>query len=297
LEISDKEVKFRGNLVRIAYLDGEGYQFLEDPEDALDILRNSGARADLFTFIQRISEPAPKYSYPMEWDNMAVLRVTTFEHWMAHQLSSRVRSTVRKTAKDGIVTREVPFDDALIQGISEIYNEAPIRQGRRFHHYGTDLQSLRKMKATFLSRSIFIGAYFENKLIGFAKLVIDENQSQAGLMHILSMIRHRDKAPTNALIAQAVRSCAERAIPNLWYVNFHYGKKGHDSLAEFKRRNGFEKVDLPRYYVPLTSVGRVAIKLGLHHDLSEHIPNPAAAAFRRMRTRWYSKRFSGFEGG
>jgi hypothetical protein len=37
-------------------------------------------------------------------------------------------------------------------------------------------------------------------------------------MHILSMIRHREKAPTNALIAQAVRSCAERGIPYLWYA-------------------------------------------------------------------------------
>ena len=36
-------------------------------------------------------------------------------------------------------------------------------------------------------------------------------------MHILSMVSHRDKAPTNALIAQAVRSCADRSIPHLVY--------------------------------------------------------------------------------
>ena len=50
-------------------------------------------------------------------------------------------------------------------------------------------------------------------VIGFAKLVPDEDHQQAALMQILSMVSHRDKSPTNALIAQAVRSCAERRNP------------------------------------------------------------------------------------
>jgi hypothetical protein len=291
MQICGKEVLIKGKLIRIARLDGEGYQFLEDPEAAIESVRNSGVRIDLFTFIQRLSDTSPKYSYPMEWDNMAVLPVTTFEHWMAHQVSSRVRNTIRKTAKDGVVVREVPFDDALIRGISAIYNETPVRQGRRFPHYGIDLERLRRMKGTFLDRTTFIGAFFEGNLIGFVKLVTDENQSQAGLMHILSMIRHRDKAPTNALIAQAVRSCADRGIPHLWYVKFYYGKKGHDSLAEFKRRNGFRRVELPRYYVPLTFAGRMAFQLGLHHGFVEQMPEPLAATYRRVRSFWYAKKF------
>ena len=225
MEISGNELRIEGRLIRIARLDGEGYQFLRDPESALEILRKSGTRVDLFTFIQNISDAAPKYNYPMEWDNMAVLPISTFDHWMANQISSRVRSTIRKTAKDGIVVREIPFDDALIRGISAIYDETPVRQGRRFPHYGIDLETLRRMKATFLDRTVFIGAFFEDELVGFVKLVTNEDKSQAGLMHILSMIKHRDKATTNALIAQAVRSCADRRIPHLWYVKFHYGKK------------------------------------------------------------------------
>ena len=87
------------------------------------------------------------------------------------------------------------------------------------------------MKATFLNRAVFIGAFLEDNLIGFIKLVANEDGSQAGLMHIISMIQHRDKAPTNALMAQAVRSCAERGIAYLWYANFSYGKKQGDSLG------------------------------------------------------------------
>jgi hypothetical protein len=295
LEICGKEVRINGKLVRIGFLDGEGYQFLEEPEQALETLRKTGKRIDLFTFIQRISETQPKYILPMEWDNVAVLPISTFDDWMTHTINFKVRNKVRKAAKNGVVVKEVPLDENLIQGISTIYNESPIRQGRPFRHYRKDLETLRRMKATFPDRSIFIGAYFEGSLIGFIKLVTDENRGQAGLMHIFSMIRHRDKAPTNALIAQAVKSCAERGIPYLWYANMSYGKKQTDSLAEFKRHNGFQKVEVPRYYVPLTATGRVALRFGLQHGFADWIPEPLAATYRRVRSFWYARRFPGLQ--
>jgi hypothetical protein len=295
LESCGKEVRTKGTVIRIAFLEGEGYQFLEDPQVALDSLRNSSARIDLFTFIQRISDTKPTYNYPMEWDNLAVLPVSTFDNWMTKQINNKARNMVRKAAKNGVVVREVPFDDALIRGISAIYNESRIRQGKPFWHYGKDLETIRRMKATFLERAIFIGAFFEDTLIGFVKLVTDENRSQAGLMHILAMIQHRNKAPTNALIAQAIRSCADRGIPYLWYSSFSYGKKQRDSLADFKLQNGFQKVELPRYYVPLTLVGGMALRLGLHHSILDRIPEPLAATYRRVRNFWYARRFPGPE--
>src|SRR5207253_5780165 len=100
-----------------------------------------------------------------------------------------------------------------------------------------------------------------------------------------------DKAPTNALIAQAVRSCAEGGIPYLVYSRFSYGKKERDSLSDFKQHNGFRRVELPRYYVPLTYMGRFAFRLSLHHRLSDHIPEPIAAQFRTLRHLWYDRRF------
>src|SRR5690348_2200768 len=108
MQICGKELRIRGKLIRIGYLDGEGYQFLDDPEAALKELRNSGARVDLFTFIQRLSDPSPRYSYPMDWDNMAALRIASFDDWMA-RLRPRIRTMVRKTERDGIVAREIPF--------------------------------------------------------------------------------------------------------------------------------------------------------------------------------------------
>ena len=295
MEICGKQLRINGTLVRIGFVDGEGYQFLEEPERAIETLRKTRKRIDLFTFVQRISETKPKYSYPMELDNMAVLRISTFDDWMSNTINFKVRNKVRKAGKNGVVIQEVPLDEDLIQGISTIYNESPIRQGKPFRHYRKDLETLRRMKASFADCSIFIGAYFEGNLIGFIKLVVDEHREQAGLMHIFSMIQHRDKAPNNALIAQAVKSCAERGIPNLWYSNMSYGTKQSDSLAEFKRHNGFQKVEVPRFFVPLTAVGRLAIKFDLHHGVTDWIPERIAAKYRKIRSSWYAKRFPGLQ--
>ena len=295
MEVFGKEIRIRGKLIRIAFLDAEGYRFLEDPEVALEYLRSCRSRIDLFTFIQKLSDTSPKFHHPMEWDNMAALRVSSFDDWMKHQIDFKARNKVRKAEKNGVVVREVPLDDTLVRGITAIYNECPIRQGKRFWHYGKDFEAVRQMNGTFLDQSIFIGAFFQDNLIGFVKLVSDENRDQAGLMQIVSMIQHRDKAATNALIAQSVRSCADRGISHLWYANFSYGKKQPDSLADFKRHNGFQKVDLPRYYIPLTVAGRITLRLGLHNSTAEWIPEPLAARFRKIRSLWYAKKFPGFE--
>lgn len=291
MNICGREIQVQGRLIRTAKLDGDKYVFLDDPEQLLDGLRKSKVRVDLFTFMQRLPETTPNYPYPMEWDNLAVLPVSTFEHWWKRQLDNKTRNMVRKAEKNGISVREVPFDDALVKGIWEIYNESPIRQGKRFPHYGEDIATVRWKEATFLDSSIFIGAFLEDSLVGFAKLVPDETRTQAGLMDVISMIRHRDKAPQNALIARAVRACADRGIRYLVYSNFAYGKKQRDSLSDFKSRNAFHRVELPRYYIPLTRVGQAALRLGLHRGFAQRVPENLAAKLRELRTAWYNRWF------
>ena len=271
---------------------GEADKFdsVDDPGATLEALRESGIRIDLFTFMQKLPDTSPKYDYPMEWDNVAALRVSTFDQWRTKQINNRARNALRTGERKGIVVREVPFDDSLVRGISVVYNECPIRQGKPFPHYGKDLETVRRENGTFLERSFFLGAFLEEHLVGFAKLLCDEDRNQAGLAQILSMIQHRDKAPTKALIAHAVRSCAERKIAHLVYAKFAYGKKQRDSLSDFKQRSGFRRVDLPRYYLPLTLTGRTALRLGLHRRFVTRIPEPLLARLRKARNQWYARR-------
>jgi hypothetical protein len=295
VDIDGMQVTATGRGIRIASIHDEDWHGeIENPEAVIAILKDrslSTLRPDLFTFSQKVPHTEPKYKYAVEWDNVAALPINTYEDWWAHQLDNKTRNMVRKAEKKGVVLREVPFDDDLVRGISEIYNETPTRQGRPFWHYGKDLASVASENGSFLDRSIFIGAFFEERLIGFAKLVL-VGQKQAGLMQILSMVSQRDKAPTNALIAESVRSCAVRGIPYLTYAKFAYGNKQHSSVAEFKQNNGFERMDLPRYYVPLTLLGRLALRLGLHHPIRERIPESVLARVRRIRSVWYGKRIA-----
>lgn len=291
IKLCGRDIKIQGQLVRVARIDGEKFLFLDDPNPVLDGLRKCGIRVDIFTFMQRLPETSPKYSYPMEMDNLAVLPVSTFDHWWTKQIGFKARNKAKQAEKRGITVREVVFDDILVQGICEVYNECPVRQGALFQHYGMDIEAVRKHASTFLDSSIFIGAFLDGKLIGFVKLTLDETRTQAGLMHIVSMVGHKDKAPTNALVAQAVRSCADRRIPYLVYSNFAYGKKQQSSLSDFKERNGFQRIDLPRYYVPLTRTGRVAFRLGLHQRLVDHLPGPMVAKLRELRKAWHERKF------
>jgi len=290
MSICGREFKIQGRLCRTAYLDADGYKFLDDPEALLGELRKSEMKIDLFTFVQRLPETTPKYTYPMEWDNVAALKVSTFQHWWTKQIGKDIRKKVRKAAKKGVVIREVPFDNTLARGIWEIYNECPVRQERRFPHYGKSLEIVRNMSATYLDSSFFIGAYVDDKLIGFIKLTVDDTGTQAGMMHILSMIQHRDKATAYALVAQAVRSCVERDIPYLVEGRFAYGKKTQSGLSTFKERSGFERVDIPRYFVPLTRWGLFALSIKLHQRLFERLPEPLAAKLRELRSAWYQSR-------
>lgn len=290
IKVCGKDVRISGKLVRIARIEGEKYTFPDDPEAMIAALRTCGERVDIFSFLQKLPETKPQHDYDVEWDNLAVLKVSTFDHWWKNQLRSYPRNRARQAEKKGVVLREVPFGDELLAGICGIYNETPIRQGKRFPHYGMTMEKAREYAGTFLDRSIYIGAFVGETMIGFIKLVIDESRTQACLVHILSMVAHKDKAPTNALIAQAVRSCADHGVPHLVYEHFTYGKKEGDSLSHFKEVNGFERVDVPRYYVPLTPLGRAAFRLGLHHKLKQRLPEPMLAKLRDLRKAWYERK-------
>ena len=291
IDVVGREICIEGRLLRTAYPHGDRYCFLDDPAPVVNALRAYGTRVELFTFGQRLADAEPKFDYPVEWDNLAVLPVTTFDNWWTHQIGNKTRNEVRLAEKRAVVVREAPFDESLLAGIRDIYNECPIRQRRRFPHFGKDLDAVRRDEATFLNTSIFIGAFVEGKLIGFVKLVPDETCTQAGLMNILSMRKHRNKAPQNALIAYAVRACANRGIRFLVYSKFDYGNKRNDGLRAFKEHNGFRRVETPRYYVPLTPIGWIAFHLGLHRGLSDRIPSPIAGMLRHARAAWYEHRY------
>jgi hypothetical protein len=104
------------------------------------------------------------------------------------------------------------------------------------------------------------------------------------MMQILSKSAHYDKRPMNALLAKAVEVCHQKGVSYLAYSKFTYGNKTNSQIAEFKRRNGFIQMDFPRYYVPLTLRGRIAVGLKLHRGLLGMLPPRLIDLLWRLRS-------------
>jgi hypothetical protein len=283
--VNNQKVIVTGTWLKIAGVKDEGLlegEPVDDPGPFLAGVRKSGLKADLFTFCRKPGSKSGNYPYRTELDNSAVIPLTTFAGWW-EKLSQETRRNVRKAEKGGVTVKSVPFNDELVRGIVEIYNETPVRQGRRFWHYGKGFDDLKKENATYLERSEFIGAYLDNELIGFIKLVYVDKL--ASIIHILSRNAHNDKRPTNALIAKAVELASARGCTGLAYCKYVYGKNDFSPLTEFKRRNGFQKVEFPRFYVPLTLKGRLVLILKLHHGLREVLPRRLASFLVNTRAK------------
>ena len=276
----------RRGLVRLATIYDEEWvqgEPVTDPELFVSSMKETPP-ADIFSFARPLPACEPCYPFHFDWDNVAVVRTVDFANWW-ESLPQESRKNVRRSQRRSVEVRSVDFCDELVRGISKIYNETPIRQGRRFWHYGKTFEEVKAANATYLDRSEFIGAFFEGKLIGFIKFVVANNVAR--VMQILSREAHADKRPTNALLAKAVEICCERSISHLIYGKYVYGKKENSPVTEFKRRNGFERLDFPRYYVPLTRRGAFAIRYRLYRGINEVVPENMATLFLIMRAAIY----------
>ena len=290
-EICGRTVVVTGNWIRRAEIKDEAVVeglTVEHPESFITKVRESELKADVFTFAQRPPEITPKYDYHWEWDNWAAIPTACFKDWWEN-LPQESRKNVRRAARRGVVVKIVPFDDDLVNGVHRIYNRIRVRDGRLFWHHGEDVDRVRQGLATYLDRSTFIGAYWGEELIGFVKMVYVDHV--ATLFHIISMDEHYDKRPTNALIAKAAEVCEKKGISHLIYGKFIYGNKRRSSLVEFKRRNGFQQVNFPRYYIPLTLKGELFVRLRLYRGFSGLLPEPILHVALSCRA-WYYKRIS-----
>ncbi len=249
-------------------------------------LKESSLRADLFTFGQALPETKPNYDYEHEWDNIAVAKTSNFNAWW-ESLPQESRKNTRKAHKRGITVGPVEFSDDLVRGIKGIYDEAPYRQGRRFWHYGKSFETVKAENSSYLDRSQFIGGYLNGELIGFIKLVYTGDAAR--IMQILSVNRLYSLHPANALLTAAVECCAKKPASFLIYGQYIYGNKQSSSVTEFKRRNGFEQVLLPRYTIPLTMKGAMAANLRLHRPLAERLPESVHNFLLDTRAKVYSK--------
>jgi Acetyltransferase (GNAT) domain len=284
MEINGKRIIMEGRLPRIARLEQDWCEDVEDPEILINTLRKTAGAPDVLTFTQRLPDLEPKYAYQMELDSMAALPIKSYSFWWEKQIDRKARNKVRKAQKKGVTVRMASFDDTFVRGMTSIFNETPIRQGRRFLHYGKDFEIIKRQFSRFLFREEIFGAYLAEELVGF--IFLADAGRYAFLGQIISKIAYRDLAPNNALLAKAVERCAEKGFQYLVYALWL-----DDSLGDFKRSNGFQRFDVPRYFVPLTPIGKLALKVGLHRGWREAVPEQIGKPLKKLRKHWYHLRW------
>jgi len=292
IKVNGQTLVCEGRWLKVARIDDELWLEGADsiqPESLVAAVRKGSPKADLLTFAQALPETKPKFSFHCEWDSVAVASPRDFKAWW-ESLPQESRKNVRRSQRRGVTVRIVDFTDDFVRGIKEIYDETPIRQGRRFWHYRKDFEVVKRENGTYLDRSQFIGAYHGEELVGFIKMV--RVGTTARIMQIISKNAHYDKRPTNSLLTKAMEICSQQGITEFIYGQYVYGAKASSSVTEFKKRNGFTEVLLPRYYIPLTLKGRLVMALRLHRGIKNVLPEPVLNFLLEKRTRYYDRKLS-----
>jgi hypothetical protein len=294
IRIRDRSIIVNGAWLKTASVQDEAFvegEIVPDPEAVINHLKQWKMKPDIFTFSQKITDPKPKFVYHTEWDDFAVIPITTYDDWFRNRIKKDVRENVRRAKREGVEVHTSSYDDAFVKGIKKLYDETPIRQGKRFWHYGKSFETLKQSHGTYFERAEYLGAYLRGELIGFIKMVYVDNFAKT--MHVFGSNEHRHKRPTNALIAKAVEVCVQRKLSFFIYGEYTFPAKDANSLTEFKRRNGFEQMRYPRYFIPLTAKGSLALRLKLHRGLRRHVPASMTNTFLKVRSAYYRRKFHG----
>ncbi len=293
LRINGNQLMVEGKFLSVARLKDEWYTDIDDPELVINMLKKRRPRPDLFTFWQRLPDTVARYPYQQELVALSAIPLKDFQHWWHNQIKTDTRKKVKRPEKRGIEIKVVSLDDEFVRGVREVFNETPVRRGRRFWHYGKDIETIKANLSRDMERSKFIGAYHEGSLVGFVKLVYAEGRfANPGL--IVSKLEFRKKYVNNALLAKAVELCINDGLPYLTYTDWRKGAQ-----SEFLMRHGFQKQLVPRYWIPLTKKGAIAMHLGLHCNLRRFIPDYLLECAKKARAVFYSKWYnlSGGQGG
>ena len=283
IEMGNQTFSLQPGLVSTVALEDEWFDEVRDPEAVIETLKAERVLgADLFSFCQRLPHTERRYAYDVAMESIAAVRLESYSAWWDHQIEKTTRNQIRKCQKVGVEIRPCAYDDEFIRGMTAIFNETPVRQGRRFWHYGKDFETIKRQFARNLFREELFGAFYRGEMIGFAML--GKSNGFADLGQIIAKLEHRDKSVTSALIATAVERCCVLQLPYLVYAYW-----SDDSLGQFKRRLGFDEVLLPRYFVPLTWKGRLALYTGTHRGWRTLMPPRVKSTLRRWRSTWYTR--------
>ena len=116
IRIADQTYSITGGPIAIARLEDEWYEDVKDPDAVIAFLNeNPEFKPDIVTFWQRLPDLTPKYPFHLEWDHIAAMPTSSYNDWFQHHIKPRVRTSIRKAEKEGVVVKETVWDDAFVR--------------------------------------------------------------------------------------------------------------------------------------------------------------------------------------
>src|SRR5947208_13788121 len=99
VDIDGQTYSLSRGVATIIQLEDDWYDDVRNPMLVIATLRESRLRADVFTFWQRLPKTNPEFEFRTEWESLAALPVTTYDHWWNKQIKPETRNLVRKAQK------------------------------------------------------------------------------------------------------------------------------------------------------------------------------------------------------
>lgn len=239
------------------------FEWVNDVPDLERVYELTKGKADVLMFWERLPRKPNLKIKNRDNVSIAAIPLVNYKYWWNSQIDKKTRNMVRKALKKGVEVKVEGLTDELIHGMEKIYKEAQMRQNKAFAYYGETFEQLKKDFSIWNSHRYshdFLVAYSGEEVIGFQHLIYTKDS--ALISAFLSMKRHSNKGPNNLLISKSVEICCRK---NLKYLIFERMTGG--SLGKFKQKNGFMKMDVPRYYIPLSRLGKIICFFKMYRDL------------------------------
>ena len=147
VEIGGQTFSVKRGLLTVVTLEDEWFNEVRDPAAVIDALRRrsrAGAPICLLS-VSGCRTSEPRFPYRRECESIAAVAIRDLR-----PLVGRIRSSARRAIRSARAGKwastcaSAPYDDEFVRGMTAIFNETPIRQGRRFWHYGKDFETVKR---------------------------------------------------------------------------------------------------------------------------------------------------------
>jgi len=156
-------------------------------------------------------------------------------------LSSNGRSKIKRAKKKGVECKLFEWNNHL-DDIYEIHTSSDSRQGKKMEDEYLTYPKKIDIATTDSFKNIYVGAFLENKLVGYIELYIYSNFAMTN--RLLGHKKFLNRYVMNALFAYAVEFLEDQNIEYLNYLTMHNIKK--KTLSQFKKRLGFSEFSLKK---------------------------------------------------